>query len=169
MIVSVAGEIVSVRFAFIVCAGELESVTLSVNGVAFTATVGVPLIKPADEFSVRPPGKVPEMSVQVYGEAPPAAVSVCEYDAPTWPFASDAVVIISDAEEIVSVRLAFIVCAGELESVTLNVNAVALTAAVGVPLIKPVNEFSARPPGNVPETRVQVYGAVPPVAVNVCE
>lgn len=169
MIVSVAGEIVSVRFTFIVCAGEPESVTLNVSGVAFTATVGVPLIKPADEFSARPPGKVPEMSVQVYGEAPPAAVSVCEYDAPTWPFARAAVVIISDAEEIVSVRLALIVCAGELESVTLNVNAVALTAAVGVPLIKPVNEFSARPPGKVPEMRVQVYGAVPPVAVNVCE
>ena len=82
MIVRVAEEIVSVRFAFIVCAGELESVTLNVSGVALTATVGVPVTKPA-EFSVRPPGNVPEMSAQVYGEVPPEAVNVCEYAIPT--------------------------------------------------------------------------------------
>ena len=100
---------------------------------------------------------------------PPVADNVCEYAVPTWPFASDAVVIVSVAEEIVSVRFAFTVCVGELESVTLNVSGVALTATVGVPPTRPTDEFSARPPGNVPEMSAQLYGEVPPAAVNVCE
>ena len=37
------------------------------------------------------------------------AVNVCEYAVPTWPFASDAVVTVSVAGAIVSVRLAFTV------------------------------------------------------------
>jgi hypothetical protein len=87
---------------------------------------------------------------------PPVAVNTCEYVVPTWPIANDAVVIVSVAGEVVSVRLAFTVCAGELESVTLNVKAVALTAAVGAPLIKPVNELSVKPLGNDPEMSPQV-------------
>jgi hypothetical protein len=57
---------------------------------------------------------------------------------------------------VVRVRLAFAVCGGELESVTLNVSTALLTAAVGMPLISPVDEFSVKPPGNVPEVSVHV-------------
>ena len=54
------------------------------------------------------------------------------------------------AAEIVSERLTDLLCAGLLESVTLNVSAVALAAAVGVPVIAPVDVFNLRPAGSVP-------------------
>ena len=63
-------------------------------------------------------------------------------------------------------RLTFAVCASDLESLTLNVSAVAFAAVVGVPLITPVEEFNAKPVGSVPEVGVHVYGVVPPVAAN---
>jgi hypothetical protein len=88
--------------------------------------------------------------------APPVAVNVCEYAVPTWPLDSDAVVIVRVAEAIVSVGLTVVVCAGEPESVTLKVSAVALAAAAGVPLISPVEEFNVKPPGNVPDVSVHV-------------
>ncbi|MGA8672870.1 MAG: hypothetical protein WB679_23555 [Terracidiphilus sp.] len=53
-----------------------------------------------------------------------------------------------------------------LESVTLNVSAIALAVAVGVPVIAPEEELSERPAGRVPETKAQEYGAVPPVAAS---
>ena len=51
---------------------------MNVSAVAFAAAVGVPLIRPVDAFSVKPPGSVPEVSVHVYGVVPPVAASVCE-------------------------------------------------------------------------------------------
>ena len=44
-----------------------------------------------------------------------------------------------------------------------------VTGADGVPLIKPVDAFSAKPVGNDPAVKAQVYGAVPPVTVSVWE
>ena len=41
--------------------------------------------------------------------------------------------------------------------------------AVGVPLITPVVLLSVKPAGNVPLAMLKVRGAVPPVAVSVCE
>jgi len=134
----------------------VESVTLNVSAAPFAAAVGVPLSRPVDEFNVKPPGSVPEVSDHVYGMVPPLAANVCEYAVPTWPLDSDNVVIVSVAGAIVSVRLTFVACAGELESVTLNMIAVAFAAAVGVPLISPVDEFTVKPPGNAPEVRVHV-------------
>jgi hypothetical protein len=156
VIVRAAGAIVRLRLTFVVCGGELESVTLNMSAVAFAAAVGVPLIRPVDAFNARPLGSVPEVSDHVYGVVPPVAASVCEYGAPTWPLASDAVVIVKVAGAIVRLRLTFVVCAGEPASVTLNASAVALAAAVGVPPITPVEEFSVKPPGNVPEVNDQV-------------
>ena len=43
-----------------------------------------------------------------------------------------------------------------------------VAAVVGVPVICPV-EFSVRPGGKVPVATVHDNGAVPPVAVRVCE
>lgn len=63
----------------------------------FAAAVGFPLIPPVDEFSVKPVGKVPEVSDHVYGMVPPVAVNVCEYGVPTSPLVSDRVNIVSGA------------------------------------------------------------------------
>ena len=51
---------------------------------------------------------------------------------------------------MVRLRLTVLFCAGVPESVTWKVSAVALTAALGVPVIAPVEPFSVRPPGRVP-------------------
>jgi hypothetical protein len=51
------------RLAVALCAGELESVTFTTNEKVPDA-VGVPLIWP-ELLSVNPPGKVPELNVQL--------------------------------------------------------------------------------------------------------
>jgi len=145
------------------------SVTVNVIGVAFAAAVGVPVIAPVAAFNKSPAGSVPLVNDQLYGVVPPVAASVALYGAPTSPFGSDVVVIASVAGAIVSVRFAVAVSTGLLVSVTVNFNAVALTAVVGVPVIvivAVVEGLRVSPAGSVP-LNAHVYGAVPPVAVNV--
>jgi hypothetical protein len=55
---------------------------------------------------------------------------------------------------VVKLKLAFAVCAGEPESVTLNTRSVLFTTVVGVPLTTPVAELKANPLGSVPEESV---------------
>ena len=62
-------------------------------------------------------------------------------------------------------RLAAMLCAGELESIRLTVNE-NVPAAVGVPLICP-ELLSAKPAGREPELTDQLYGVWPPVAASV--
>ena len=69
-------EVVMLRFPIALCAGELESVTLTVNEEV-PAVAGVPLIWP-ELLSVRPAGREPELSDQLYGVVPPLAASVAE-------------------------------------------------------------------------------------------
>jgi len=64
------------RFAVALCAGELESVTLTVNEDV-PVVVGVPLICP-ELLSVRPAGNEPEVTDQLYGVLPPLAASEAE-------------------------------------------------------------------------------------------
>src|ERR1019366_5820479 len=116
-----AGAIVSVRFVVAVCAGEPESVTLKLSGVAVTEAVGVPLMRPVDTSSVRPVGKVPAVNCQVKAPVPPVAARLCEYAAPTWPLGKEVVVMVRVAVVIVRVRLTLAVCADVPQSVTLNV------------------------------------------------
>jgi hypothetical protein len=59
------------------------------------------------------------------------------------------------------------VFAGEDESATCTVKE-EFPACVGIPLIVPL-AARVKPVGNVPEVMDQLYGAVPPVAVNVAE
>ena len=54
------------------------------------------------------------------------------------------------------------------ESVVLMVNDIA-PPCVGVPVSKPVVAFNVMPAGNEPAEIVNVYGAVPPLAVSCCE
>ena len=71
-----------------------------------------------------------------------------------------------DAGLIVSVNAC--VALPEALSATCTVK-LAAPAVVGVPLIVPVVELSARPAGRAPPVTDQLYGLVPPVAVSVCE
>src|SRR5258707_12859363 len=70
---------------------------------------------------------------------------------------------------MVRFRLTVAVWTGELESVTLKLSGVALTAAVGVPLINPLDAFNVNPAGKVPAVNCQVYAPDPPGARKVCE
>jgi hypothetical protein len=60
------------------------------------------------------------------------------------------------------------VCCGLLESATWNVTSTEVELNV-VPLITPVEVFSVIPEGSLPDIKLHVYGAVPPIAVRVCE
>ena len=62
---------VRVRAALCVRAGLLESVTMKVRGVLATAAEGVPVMAPVEAFRVKPAGRVPLVSDQVYGRTPP--------------------------------------------------------------------------------------------------
>ena len=57
--------------------GDSESVTVTVKFVVpVNVPVGVPVMAPVLLFRVNPAGKLPVVTAQVYGETPPAAVSV---------------------------------------------------------------------------------------------
>ena len=60
--------------------------------------VGVPLICPVDAFMLNPAGR--PVADQVYGVAPPLALTVALYAAPTVPSGSDAVVMVSGPETV---------------------------------------------------------------------
>jgi len=70
---------------------------------------------------------------------------------------------------MVSVNVAVAVTGGVLLSVTVNPSDTFATVAVGVPLIRPVDAFSIRPLGNIPDVSCHEYGTVPPVAPSVWE
>ena len=76
--------------------------------------------------------------------------------------------MVNSAGVMVSVKVAFAVCTGEPESVTLKPR-VAVIGTAGVPLIRPLDALSDRPVGSVPAVNCQVYAPVPPVAARVCE
>ena len=83
------------------------------------------------------------------------AASELEYAALTAPFGSERVVIVNVDGAIVRLKLAVAVWAAKPESVTRKVSGVALTGAVGVPLITPVDALSVRPFGRVPNVTCQ--------------
>ena len=156
--------IVSVKVAEVLCGGELESVTVNVNGVTDTAAVGVPAIAPL-ELKVNPGGSVPAVNCQVYGGVPPVASRPWKYAAPTTPLLSDPVVI---PRKYGNCKVAVAVSSGLLASVTSNTSTLPPVEAVVVPLITPAG-LRVNPAGSLPLFRLQVYGIVPPVAVSVCE
>jgi hypothetical protein len=147
-----AGAIVTDRFLVAVaCVGLLESVTVTAT-VLVPDAVGVPPIAPVDAFSVRPAGS--PVAVHVYGALPPLATRVAPYAVFTAPLGRD-VVVMATAGAIVNVKfLVAVRCVGLVESVTVTAT-VLVPAAVGVPLIAPVDAFSVRPAGN--PVVVQLY------------
>ena len=151
---SVVAAMVSVSVTDFVCTGPLESVTVNVTPPDAVA-VGVPVIAPVDAFSVNPAGRLPPVTVHVYGEVPPLTASEALYAVPTVPAGSDVVVMLSADATIVSVTVTDFACAGALESVTVNVTRIDADD-VGVPVIAPVDAFSANPAGRLPPVTVQV-------------
>ena len=160
------GRMVNGSVAVTVCAGVPESVNWKVREVAVAAAVGVPLITPVVAPNVNPAGSVPEVNCQLYDGVPPCAPSEKEYDVPTAPFGSADVVICRPGGSIVKLRVVVPVCTGGPGSVTLKLREVAVTAAVGVPLIRP-DAFSVSPAGSVPEVNCQLWEPAPPVAARV--
>jgi hypothetical protein len=152
-----------------VCAvGVVESVTLAVNENEPEAD-GVPEIVPV-AANVKPAGKAPEATLQLYGVVPPLAASVVEYAVPTCPARIEVVVICTGvtAAAIVIVSDWLEACAvGVVESVTFAVK-LKEPDAVGVPEIVPLAD-KPRPAGKAPEATLQLYGVVPPVAASVVE
>lgn len=68
--------IVMLKFAVAAFAGELESVTLTVNEEV-SAVVGTPVMSPL-VLSAKPVGNAPDETVQVYGVLPPPAYRKAE-------------------------------------------------------------------------------------------
>jgi len=149
-----------------VCVAVVEALSATRTVKLYVpAVVGVPVIAPALE-SASPGGRVPDVIVQVYGETPPLAVSVCEYVPLVNPDTrGEDVVIVSGGGLIV--RLKVWVATLEAESVTRTVK-LYVPAPVGVPVIAPALE-SASPAGRAPDEIAHVYGGVPPLAASVCE
>jgi hypothetical protein len=71
----VGGAIVMLQLLVVVvaCTPGVESVTVTWNENG-PAVVGVPVIAPVVAFSVRPGGRDPELTVNVYGAEPPVTV-----------------------------------------------------------------------------------------------
>jgi len=93
------------------------SVTLAVKEYV-PAVAGVPWITPVLP-RLRPPGKVPPLTLQVYGVLPPVAVSVAEYAVPTVP----------------AVKLEVVICNGKTTSVVVVDDVVVCWVVVGVVLV----------------------------------
>ena len=85
-------------------------------------------------------GSLPLWIDHKYGLVPPVAASVAEYGTVSIPSGIENVVTANCGPVTVSVTLTEAVCAAEPESVTLNVRG-ATIAAVGVPLISPLDEI----------------------------
>ena len=60
-----------------VCTGLLASLTWAVK-LETPTVVGVPVIAPLVELSVRPAGRLPLQSTRRYGSVPPLAANVAE-------------------------------------------------------------------------------------------
>jgi hypothetical protein len=149
------------------CTCEEESVTCTVK-LDWAALVGVPLIVPL-LVKLRPAGNVPDAIVHEYGLVPPVALSVVEYEVPTVPLGSAAVLTTTPFCGFTLMENGACAVRGgveESETCTVKLN---WPEAVGVPLITPVVLDNDNPDGNAPDTTVKLYGVAAPVAFKVAE
>jgi hypothetical protein len=128
--------------------GVVESVTITVKSNV-PAVVGVPETVPVELPMVSPGGRDPVVIDQVYGGVPPVTATVAEYVVPTVPLGREAVVMpplgaITIERAAVAVR-----AVGVVESVTVTVKS-EVAAAVGVPVMAPVEASRLSPAGKVP-------------------
>ena len=148
----------------------IESITCIVNKYD-PATVGVPRMSPVAAVNFRPLGSCPVVRLQVYGGVPPLAISRHEYTTCTPPLGSVAAVVIwmgiellAAPEAAITTSVKFVEAVAPAESFTCTVNE-NVPATVGVPKMSPVVAVSVNPLGSCPAVKLQVYGAVPPLAI----
>jgi len=125
------------------------------------AAVGVPDIPPP-LLSVKPGGRAPADTLQLYGDVPPVADAEELYAVPTVPFGSEVVVIEIGAVPVAIETVYACEPAPPPESNTCSVN-VNEPAVVGVPEIPP-RVLNIKPGGSTPPVKFQPYGASPPLA-----
>jgi len=128
------------------------------------AAVGVPEIVPLAVSSVKPAGKVPLATDQVYGGVPPAVIKLCEYVVPVIPLGSRVEVIEIGLLMLMESVFVAVSAIGCVLSVICTVKEL-LPGAVGVPEINPELE-SVSPAGKTPLMTDHVYGVVPPFPVS---
>jgi hypothetical protein len=121
-----------------------------------------------EPLRLRPAGnEEPEARLQVKGAVPPLAVSVALYDTPTVPAASVAELVMTRGAGLIVMLSCLLTLwgVGVPESVAVTVKVV-VPDDEGVPDM--VEPLKLSPAGNEePEARLQVKGAVPPLAVSV--
>jgi hypothetical protein len=130
------------------------SVTFTVNDTV-PAVVGVPEMTPVEATRLSPAGRVPALTLQVYGVVPPLACSPVEYAVPAVPPGRDVVVTVGGCGAAATAMLKALVPVLFAASVTWTVNE-AVPAVVGVPEITPVEATRLNPAGNVPALKLQV-------------
>ncbi len=133
--------------------------------MAASVVSGVPVIAPVAVLNVIPPGRSPPESAKAYGIVPPLAVTGVN-DAMavlTVPAVVATAWVVESATLTVSVNVFDEVALAA--SVTVTVNVVAASVAVGVPLTCPLPVLKLMPAGSVPPVSANAYGVVPPLAV----
>ena len=108
--------------------------------------LAVPVIAPLEPFSDSPVGNEPADTLNVIAPVPPVVVIV-------WLYGRPAVVVGNDAGLIAIVGLTTIEYACAAVAPTLSVAVIVklnVPAALDVPVIAPLDEFSASPVGNAP-------------------
>jgi hypothetical protein len=102
--------------------------------------------------SDNPTGKLPALTLHVYGFVPFTAASVDEYAEPTSPFGK-LVVVIRTVPDAFTTMLRLAVAVRLALSVTITVK-LDVPATVGVPEITPVAPASDSPVGKLPELKL---------------
>ena len=92
---------------------------------------------------------------------PPVAAREALYAEPTTAFVNDVVEMATGATTTIVRLLVAVIAVGVVESVTVT-DTVLLPAAVGVPVMAPVDAFTVRPAGS--PVAAHLYGELPPVA-----
>jgi hypothetical protein len=135
---------------------DAPSVTVTVNVVVPSVAVGVPLICPVVVLKLIPAGSVPPLNAKVYGTVPPLAVTGVNgvYAVLTVSDLLAMACVTTKAPLTVSWKVALPVA--EAASVTVTVNVVVPSVAVGVPLICPLVVLKLIPAGSVPPLKAKV-------------
>ena len=145
-----------------VCAGLLESVTITVKFDVTLGASGVPEISPA-LLRVKPDGSAPALVVNV-SVPNPVAATILLYAVPATPGGSVVVVMVGAGGKSTRILRAWVAVIGVmvLESVTLTVKFTVPLGPAGVPEIVPA-PLRVKPVGNAPALMENVTVPAPPV------
>jgi hypothetical protein len=138
---------------------------VTVNVVTGRLAVAVPLMAPVLVLNDTPVGSDPPVIAKVSGAVPPLAVTGtnAKYAMPTVSVVLGTACVVASA--VLTVRSKVLDETADAASVTVTVNVVAASVAVGVPEIVPVAAAKLIPLGSVPPLSTNAYGRDPPAAV----